>query len=105
LGVLDLVTTAIVLVSSNGAVEGNPVVAGALGGGFIVWVLIKVGSLAAIWGLSRLVVVIATPRLLTFYTLALYVMAGSFVLIGISNLMAAFLGNDLLNFLANLTTR
>jgi hypothetical protein len=101
-GVGDVLTTAIFLAVHSSGGEGNPVVAYLFQGGLLSWVLLKIAYLLVVYAVSRLVVVAANARWLSVYQIGLYVFAASWGLISISNLMAAFLGNDLLDFLANL---
>ena len=100
-GLGDVVTTAIA-VTSGKAAEGNGLVANLLAGGFVSFMAIKVLYLLMVYGLAYGLVVIAWERWLKVFRIGLYVFAGSFAIISVSNLMAAWLGDDLLNFIANL---
>jgi hypothetical protein len=101
-GVGDVITTAIA-VNSTQAAEGNALVANLLQGGFGSFVAIKVLFLLAVYGLACGLIVVAWPRWLKVFQVGLWVYAASFAVISVSNLMAAYLGDDLLNFIANHT--
>ena len=97
----DVLTTGIFVASGNGH-EGNPLAALLLHGGLLPLAAFKLFSLLVVYGLCVLLVIDGTPSYLFWFSFFLYFLAAALIVVCISNLMAAFLGDDLFHFLLNL---
>ena len=93
----DAITTNLAAQYSGGW-EGNPFAAFTLQGGLIGLIIFKLFALLAIYGITRLTIIDGSVGVLKAIKIALFVGSALFLVVGASNLMAAFTGYDLYHY-------